>query len=67
MIQKLLAALAIVPVLHAEPFDQKLYDAKAKTYSPEESMAMMEIQEGYSIELVVAEPMIEEPDRDFVK
>jgi glucose/arabinose dehydrogenase len=45
----------------AEPFDQKLYDAKARTYSPEESMAMMEIQDGYRVELVAAEPMVEEP------
>ncbi len=45
----------------AEPFDQKLYDAKARTYSPEESMAMIEIEPGYRLELVAAEPMVEEP------
>ncbi|MBT6104846.1 MAG: protein containing Coagulation factor 5/8 type, partial [Verrucomicrobia bacterium] len=48
-------------VLLAEPFDQKLYDTKARTYSPEESMAMMELQEGYRVELVAAEPMVQEP------
>ncbi len=47
--------------LLAEPFDQTLYNSKARVYSPEESMAMMELQEGYSVELVAAEPMISEP------
>ena len=47
--------------LGAEPFDQALYQQKARVYSPEESMAMMELQEGFSVELVAAEPMIEEP------
>ena len=45
----------------ATPFDQALYDQKARTYSPEESMAMIELQEGYRIELVAAEPMVDEP------
>ena len=47
--------------LRADPFDQTLYDQKARTYSPQESMALMEIQDGYSIELVASEPMVEEP------
>lgn len=55
----LLALLATSAV--AEPFDQKLYDEKARTYSPEESMAMIEIQDGYKLELVAAEPLVEEP------
>ena len=46
---------------HAKPFDQKLYDEKARTYSPEESMAMIEMADGYHLELVAAEPMVEEP------
>ncbi len=46
---------------HAKPFDQKLYDEKARTYSPEESMAMIEMADGYNLELVAAEPMVEEP------
>jgi len=49
------------PIAWAEPFDQKLYDAKARTYSPEESMAMIEMQPGYKLELVASEPMVEEP------
>ena len=48
-------------VLRAAEFDPDLYAAKARTYSPEESMAMMELQEGYSVELVAAEPMVSEP------
>ena len=52
--------LATTPII-AAPFDQKLYDAKARVFSPEESMAMMELQEGYRVELVAAEPLIEEP------
>ena len=55
-----LCLLSAVPA-QAEPFDQKLYDTKARTYSPEESMAMIEMQDGYSLELVAAEPMVEEP------
>ena len=56
-----IAAVLSGNVLLAEPFDQKLYDTKARTYSPEESMAMMELQEGYRVELVAAEPMVQEP------
>jgi len=56
-----IAAVFSGNVLLAEPFDQKLYDTKARTYSPEESMAMMELQEGYRVELVAAEPMVQEP------
>lgn len=48
-------------LLQAEPFDAQLYDQKARTYSPEESMAMMELQEGYAVELVAAEPLVSEP------
>ena len=55
----ILAALMLPAV--AIPFDQALYDAKARTYSPEESMAMMELQPGYRVELVAAEPMVQEP------
>jgi len=55
------AALLLAARAVAEPFDQKLYDQKARTYSPEESMAMIEIQEGYKLELVAAEPLVEEP------
>ena len=47
--------------VHAAPFDQKLYDQKARTYSPEESMAMIEMQPGYRLELVAAEPDVQEP------
>lgn len=43
------------------PFDQALYDKKARTYSPEESLELFELQKGYRIELVAAEPMVEEP------
>ena len=56
-----IAAVLSGNVLLAEPFDQKLYDTKARTYAPEESMAMMELQEGYRVELVAAEPMVQEP------
>ena len=45
----------------AKPFEQKLYDQKARTYPPEESMAMIEMADGYHLELVAAEPMVEEP------
>ena len=64
MKQLLLITIAAVlsgNVLLAEPFDQKLYDTKARTYSPEESMVLMELQEGYRVELVAAEPMVQEP------
>ena len=58
----ILATTALLTAFsYAEPFDQKLYDQKARTYSPEESMAMIEMQEGYKLELVAAEPMVEEP------
>lgn len=46
---------------HGADFDQKLYDQKARVYPPEESMALMELQDGYSVELVASEPMVEEP------
>lgn len=55
-----LSVFVCLPLV-AEPFDQKLYDTKARTYSPEESMAMIEMQPGYRLELVAAEPMVEEP------
>ncbi len=45
----------------AEPFDQKLYDAKARTHTPEESLGLFEIQPGYRIELAASEPMVDEP------
>lgn len=45
----------------AADFNQQLYNEKARVYSPEESMALMELQDGYSVELVAAEPMVEEP------
>ena len=58
----LIAACSLFPAIAgAEPFDQKLYDSKARTYSPEESMAMIEMQDGFKLELVAAEPMVEEP------
>ena len=38
------ASLLLTALAGAEPFDQKLYDAKARIYSPEESMAMIEMQ-----------------------
>ncbi len=46
---------------YAAPFDQTLYDEKARTYPPEESMAMIEMQPGYRLELVAHEPMVQEP------
>ncbi|MGI9241565.1 MAG: DUF7133 domain-containing protein, partial [Verrucomicrobiales bacterium] len=55
------ASAALCLSVSAEPFSQELYDQKARTYSPEESMAMIEIQDGYKLELVAAEPMVEEP------
>ena len=53
--------LVAVFSVSAEPFEQRLYDEKARVYSPEESMALMELEEGYSVELVAAEPLVEEP------
>lgn len=60
-IPPIVASAAFCLSVSAEPFDQKLYNQKARTYSPEESMAMIEIQDGYKLELVAAEPMVEEP------
>ncbi|MEZ5326070.1 MAG: discoidin domain-containing protein [Verrucomicrobiales bacterium] len=61
-INLLVTCLALtIGIAAATPFDQALYDEKARTYSPEESMAMMELQEGYRVELVAAEPMVDEP------
>ena len=57
----ILLSLISVDLAKAIPFDQKLYNQKARTYSPHESMALMELQDGYSVELVAAEPMVEEP------
>ena len=57
-------SLVLVSPLSAAPFDQRLYNQKGRTYSPKESMALIEMQEGYSIELVAAEPMVEEPFLD---
>ena len=45
----------------AESFDPARYQKYARTYSPEESMAMIEVAPGYRLELVAAEPMVEEP------
>ena len=53
--------LALALYVQATPFDQELYDQKARTYSPKESMDLMEIEEGYSVELVACEPMVDEP------
>ena len=53
--------LVLASPLSAAPFDQRLYNQKGRTYSPKESMALIEMQEGYSLELVAAEPMVEEP------
>lgn len=64
MLHKLIYASAIVAAplaLQSEAFDPNLYQSKARVYSPEESMALMELQEGYSVELVAAEPLISEP------
>jgi mono/diheme cytochrome c family protein/glucose/arabinose dehydrogenase len=54
-------SLVLASPLSAAPFDQRLYNQKGRTYSPKESMALIEMQEGYSLELVAAEPMVEEP------
>ena len=59
--RSLLAASLGTGFALAAPFDQKLHDQKARTYSPEESMAMIEMQPGYRLELVAHEPMVEEP------
>ena len=45
----------------AEPFDPAMYQKHARTYSPEESMGMIDLAPGYRLELVAAEPLIEEP------
>jgi glucose/arabinose dehydrogenase/mono/diheme cytochrome c family protein len=45
----------------AESFDPERYQKHARTYTPEESMAMIEVAPGYRLELVAAEPMVEEP------
>lgn len=58
---KLTALALLITAANAEPFDQKLYEQKARTYSAEESMAMIEMQEGYKLELVAKEPFVEEP------
>ncbi len=44
----------------AEAFDPKLHE-QIQPKSPEESLKTMVVQDGYSIELVAAEPMVEEP------
>lgn len=44
----------------APAFDPALYE-KIKMLSPEESIAKMELPEGYSLELVLSEPQITEP------
>ena len=45
----------------AEPFDPAMHQKHARTYSPEESMGMIDLAPGYRLELVAAEPLIEEP------
>jgi mono/diheme cytochrome c family protein len=47
------------PVL-AKDFDPKLHEA-VKPLSPEESLKTMVLQDGYAMEIVAAEPLIEEP------
>ena len=57
----LAAGLTAATQALAAPFDQALHDQKARVYPPEESMARIEVPEGWRLELVAAEPMVEEP------
>ncbi|MEM7390779.1 MAG: cytochrome C, partial [Verrucomicrobiota bacterium] len=57
-----LSILALLAVsAGAAPFDQKLYDAKARTYEPEEALKHIFVPEGYRLELAASEPMVNEP------
>ena len=53
-------SLAGILNLSAQNSDAKL-KASARFLSPEESMKTMEIQDGFKLELVASEPMINEP------
>lgn len=55
----ILAALATSP-LAADEFDPSLYET-IKPRSPEDSLAAVVTQDGYRLELVASEPMVEEP------
>ena len=53
--------LAIGLSIQAAPFDQALYDQKGRTYEPQEALKHIFVPEGYRLELVASEPMINEP------
>mgnify|MGYP000165067965 CR=1 FL=1 len=44
----------------AKDYDPKLHET-VKALSPEDSLKTMVVQDGYSMEIVAAEPLIEEP------
>ncbi|MFP6905493.1 MAG: discoidin domain-containing protein [Verrucomicrobiota bacterium] len=43
------------------PFDQALFDKHSRTYEPGEALKHIQVPEGYRLELVAAEPMVNEP------
>ena len=62
MKKTLLATIALLGITaHAAEYDPALYEKLARTYSPEESLKKIEVPEGYRLEIVATEPLINEP------
>ena len=49
------------PCFAEDVYDPALHESHGKSYSPEESMKRIEVPEGYKLELVASEPLINEP------
>ena len=60
LVTALLLILAITNSLRADDFDPDLHE-KVLPMPPEESLKTMVVQDGYIMEIVAAEPLIEEP------
>jgi len=56
-----LPCLIITTATLAAPYDPALHQSHGKMYSPEESLKLIEVPDGYHLEIVAAEPLINEP------